>query len=470
MRLLIIGDNINEINGVPNYTRPLFNGLKALNIDVCYLYASSQQQNYSFFKRSRIEEVSTNIYEFKNCPVLTSNYNEPLKDVYNKELEQEFLRFIDKHKFSVVHIHSMVGFTSSIYRLIKSKGIKLFVTVHEYWWLCPYRVMVDFNRRICDGPYDFNKCAFCTDQKPRLRTDSMRILQMKIKHDFPSLMKFMVNIKSLLVKKNSAKKQKAADILAFGTDSYPKGYNDHKAKEFEMRLKENISALNICDKVICVSSDVKRILVEYGVNPNKLLVQHIGSVIAEKKVLHTKLVEEKNITFGFIGGVGYYKGVHQLIKAYTELPFDLKKKSNIRIYGGYSEAYVNAIRKNWLQNEDRDRVVFYGRFRPEDIPQISNTIDISVLPSLCADTAPQTIFESFSTGLPIIAPRIGGFPDFISDGINGLIYEAANVDSLREKLQYIIENPNMISLFQRNIPQNKTMKANIQELLALYEI
>ena len=98
-----------------------------------------------------------------------------------------------------------------------------------------------------------------------------------------------------------------------------------------------------------------------------------------------------------------------------------------------------------------------------------NSVDIMVLPSLCADTAPQTIFESFSCQLPIIAPKIGGFPDFIKDDSNGLLYNSASVESLKNKMIYIIDNPDKINEYRDHIPTLKTISQNCTELVELFK-
>ena len=258
--------------------------------------------------------------------------------------------------------------------------------------------------------------------------------------------------------------------LEFGRDEVPARFDPALASAWKNRLEACISGLNLCDRVIGVSEDVRRILVKYGVAPDRILVQHIGSAIAEKTIPHTRAVDPADVVFGFIGGVGFYKGVHQLVKAYAGLPASLKERSRLEIFGKYEQPYVDAVTQAYLNDgADRRRVTFHGRFSPDDIPAITNQIDISVLPSLCADTAPQTIFESFNAGLPIIAPRVGGFPDFVIDGENGLLYPAGDVDGLRKCLATVLGDVSLIGRFRDRIPKTKTMPENVRELLALYD-
>jgi glycosyltransferase involved in cell wall biosynthesis len=257
--------------------------------------------------------------------------------------------------------------------------------------------------------------------------------------------------------------------LSFGSEQIPEKVNTRLQTQLAQRLAGNIEYLNMCDLIIGVSSDVKNILTKYGVKSDLILVNHIGSEIAQRKIVHSKKIDQNNIVFGFIGGVGYYKGVHQLVEAYMLLSPSLKSKSSIYIYGKYDIGYFNSLMQVIETDEiAKDRILFKGKFSPSDLPAITNTIDISVLPSLCADTAPQTIFESFSAGLPIIAPSVGGFPDFVEHNINGLLYEKASVSDLNKQLEKVILESELIKKFSLNIPPLKTMSEHVSQLEEIY--
>ena len=466
MRILMICDHPLEIGGVSNYTRPLFAALRERGLDVTILCTSASLGRYSCFKRSGIRRYEDRIYEYVNCPIYLTNPTRPDHDLEHEGMEREIGKFLDNNAFDIAHIHSMVGMPVSLYRLLKQKGLKVLTTVHEYWWLCPYRVMVDFNNRICDGPEDLSKCAYCADCQPRLKSDRYRTSVLKFKNSFPHIHAWMFKwyrrFKPL---------PPAGNVhLAFQDHAVPAAYSSDTLPRLKTRLKASIEGLNLCDVVIGVSEDVRRILVKYGVEPSRILVQHIGSSIAEKVIEHTKPVDPSFISFGFIGGVGFYKGVHQMVEAYTQLPSDLKKRSCLEIYGKYNEEYRQAILASYVKDAgDMERIRFHGRFLPADLPSICNTVDLSILPSLCADTAPQTIFESFNAGLPIIAPRVGGFPDFVVDGQNGWTYEAGSVADLSRAMAHVLTHPDEIECFRKGIPPTKTMKANAEELDRLYQ-
>jgi glycosyltransferase involved in cell wall biosynthesis len=466
MKILIIGDWPGFFGGVTNYTRPLAEELAKEN-EVFYLYSCTRTENYDFgpmrFKpQNPINNSKVNYFELINPPTRYVNYSKLFLDT-DKWLNKLFIEFINKYKPEVIHIHEIFGFTSQIIEVAKKKNIKVIVTVHEYWWLCPHRVMVDYNKKICDGPSDINKCSNCVNKinfKPQSKLKI--IVRKKIKFIHKFYLKFL---------KSKIKPEVNSINLEYENNIEKDLSKTSLSKELKNRLKENIKYLNSTDLIIGVSTNVKEILTQYGVNHNKIIVNHIGSLIANNKIEHYKKIHPNNLIFGFIGGVGYYKGVHQMVEAYLMLPLEYQNKSKLFIYGKADDLYKKSIEEMIHKHDSiyKSSISFFGSFKPDDLTNITNTIDISILPSLCADTAPQTIFESFNAGLPIIAPSIGGFPDFISNEVNGLLYEKASICDLMNKIKQIIDKPELIEKFRTNIIKTKTLEENTRELMKIYK-
>jgi glycosyltransferase involved in cell wall biosynthesis len=80
------------------------------------------------------------------------------------------------------------------------------------------------------------------------------------------------------------------------------------------------------------------------------------------------------------------------------------------------------------------RVIFHGFISLEHIRRFMRTCDCVVLPSLCYENSPTVIYESFQVGSPVIASKIGGIPELVNDGENGLLVEPGNVGALVDAL------------------------------------
>lgn len=470
MNILILGDNPRISGGVCNYTRPLHQKLNNSNHTCFYLYSSSRVKpefDFSFFQKIQKDEDFENTYKVVNSKNLEKNFRNLDLDINSPHLEKLFQEFLVQHKIEILHINEMIGFPSSIIPISKKIGIKVIVTIHEDWFLCPKRVMIDFNKKICSGP-ESNKCSHCINDEIK-NTKSPNYIKniVRLKNIAPNFINFLISFKGKLkklVKKNS--NESIVEDLDFGNQETIPVVNLKDSIDF--RIKNNISNLNQSDIVICVSSYVRDKFEHYGVLPEKLITQHIGSVFASSRKEHTKEIDTSKVKLGFVGGVGYYKGVHQLIEALLDLPDEYSHKYELLVYGSYSQSYLNGIYRKFPKALNQN-IKFFGRYQYSELPKIFNNFDVSILPSLCADAAPQTIFESYGNGLPIIGPDIGGFTDFIQDKKNGLLFNAADVLDLRKKIKELLDNPNVINEFKKNIPRLKTFDENISELVEIYK-
>ncbi|MCQ2802761.1 MAG: glycosyltransferase family 4 protein [Bacilli bacterium] len=78
-----------------------------------------------------------------------------------------------------------------------------------------------------------------------------------------------------------------------------------------------------------------------------------------------------------------------------------------------------------------------------------NESKIFILTSLFEGN-PMTILEAMSFGLPIIAPRVGGIPDVVTDNVNGFVFEVNNRVELKEKMQKLISDNELYDAFSKN--------------------
>jgi glycosyltransferase involved in cell wall biosynthesis len=79
-----------------------------------------------------------------------------------------------------------------------------------------------------------------------------------------------------------------------------------------------------------------------------------------------------------------------------------------------------------------DRVRFPG-FR-RDMLEIFRIMDLLVLPSH-TEGLPNVILEAFSCAKPVVATRVGGVPELVEDGRNGLLIPPKSPDMLAEAIE-----------------------------------
>lgn len=455
MRILLIGDNPNLVGGVVNYTRPLAGELTKKGHEVYYFCSGSFNKKYNLLFKSYIRKSKKDgytVFELMNPPNYAFNYDNLELDIKNDKLDRLFEKLLKEIKPDIVHIHEMIGLSVSTIKIIKKYNIPLYRTIHIYWHLCPKRVMIDSNGGLCEGPQDIDKCSMCIKQVS-YKNSKIKII---LKNIIDKNKLISENIKKI---KNKKEQKTYIDVNNYILTN--KNVDIKYRNLLKYRLDENIDLLNnYFDKVICVSNDVKNTLTRFGVKSDKLLVQHIGSTIAKNQIIRMKDTKDK-IVFANIGGVNHYKGSEVLLKSFNNVD---KSKYELKVFGWYDEKYVNTI-----MNECDINVEFKGAYKQSDLMELLKDVDVMILPSICKDTAPQTIFESFSCGIPIIASNAGGFPDFVENEFNGLLFEQGNIKELNQAINLIIENKDLISKYRSNIKKLKTIEQNADELINIYK-
>jgi len=465
MKILIIGNDPRQIGGVVNYTRPLAFKYAELGHEVFYLFSGASLSKYDLNIMPYIK-THRSLFPFECAEIINSeclpfNYGYPLLDMSSPRMDDIFTHYIKNINPDVVHIHSRFGLPASINEIAHNFGCVVVNTIHVYGYICQKRVMIDHFGEPCPGPDDLFKCAACTGTL-NYNKERLRALVINYKETLKAALPVFYSKLQLIKKELKFNKEKPAVCEArTQLKNNENGNYKQLAEKLDERLRYCARSLNeFSDCTICVSNDVKRTLMRYGLNECSLHVQHIGSIIAEKQFQNKKEVNDP-IVIGNIGGVNYYKGTHVLLDAISKVKH---KNFTLKIFGRYDQKYINGLNDkiNTLP------VKFTGSYKPDDLPEILNQIDIMVLPSICNDTAPQTIFESFSGGVPIISSNIGGFPDFVQHDHNGLLFEAGSSDDLAQKIDYVLNKPERINEYKKNIPKLKTITENAQELIELY--
>lgn len=84
-----------------------------------------------------------------------------------------------------------------------------------------------------------------------------------------------------------------------------------------------------------------------------------------------------------------------------------------------------------------DKVQFLGVRK--DVPELLSVSDLFVLSSDW-EGVPLVILEAMAAAKPVVATAVGGVPELITDGLNGLLVKSNNVDALSTAMLKIISN------------------------------
>ena len=126
----------------------------------------------------------------------------------------------------------------------------------------------------------------------------------------------------------------------------------------------------------------------------------------------------------FIGRLSHEKGVNTLIDAAARLPYKLK------VIGGGPLAEELQAKNRRLQGD----IEFVGFKQWEEIKELVGKARFTVVPSEWYENNPLSVIEALCLGTPVLGARIGGIPELIEEGVNGMTFESGNVDDLTDKI------------------------------------
>jgi N-acetyl-alpha-D-glucosaminyl L-malate synthase BshA len=193
------------------------------------------------------------------------------------------------------------------------------------------------------------------------------------------------------------------------------------------------------DIIIAVSSHMKALLIELGVEAEKIRVIYNG---AEAHMW----AEEAEPRVIFIGALVWQKGVDILIEAFK----DIKKKFNdISLFivgdGPERERLGTLVERLGVGN-----VEFRGYVA--DLDPVFTAKSVFVLPSR-QEGFGIALLEAMARGVPVVGSKTGGIPEIIRDGKNGFLFTAGNPTSLADAV---------IKIFEKEDERAKLIKGGLE--------
>lgn len=168
------------------------------------------------------------------------------------------------------------------------------------------------------------------------------------------------------------------------------------------------------------------------------------------------------LRLGFLGGMGKHKGLHLLLDAFELLP---EGQATLQVHGGGTDrVYMDQVRA-------RARAVgadWRGAYRAQEVGEILGEIDLLVVPSLWVENAPFVIMEAHAAGCPVVVSRSEFTMERVRDGVDGLLFERGDLDSLLKTLQRLLVEPNLLESLRAGIEPPLELDSEAQGWIEIY--
>jgi glycosyltransferase involved in cell wall biosynthesis len=328
----------------------------------------------------------------------------PDREVHDPPISAAFEHALDQVRPDVVHFHNLHNLGASLIDQVAARGLPAYFTTHNYWLICPRAYLLDGKGAICAGPGDGARCAACVGS-PDLAGHQRRLA------------------------------------------------------EIRSRAERGLTA------ILSVSDAVRRTLLNAGYPAD--LVDTVRQAMPHEAEIWERVGRDRrpgrvaeNLTVGFLGSAYPHKGPQLLIEAAQRT----QARLNIKILGEVPPRFAER-----LEALDRRGVVeLCGSFSPSEIPGLLSGVDAVALPSVWWDCAPLAAAECLAARTPVLAPRLGGLPEAIEDGVSGLTFDGLDVDDLARTLDRLAQEPGLLAQLQEGISAPRAFSAYVDELEAYY--
>ena len=193
--------------------------------------------------------------------------------------------------------------------------------------------------------------------------------------------------------------------------------------------------LENADGVITVSGDLCRMAIARGAQAEKVAPILNG---CDRSVFHPADRAAARRELGYSGGelilyTGSFlktKGLGELLVAFAALT---KSRPDVRLALIGSGTYKEAIERFTAHEGLRERVLMPGLQDSTGVARWMQAADVFCLPSY-SEGCPNVVIEALATGLPVVGSDVGGIPELVRDGSNGILVPVRDAASLCQAL------------------------------------
>lgn len=233
-----------------------------------------------------------------------------------------------------------------------------------------------------------------------------------------------------------------------------------------IKFGEKIAA-KYADEIIVLSEGVQK----YFMNTYERETVFIPNGVNRPTLRSPQLIKEK---YGldkdeyilFLGRLVPEKGITYLVKAFMEVTTDKK----LVIAGGSSDTdtFMQELKK---LAEGDDRIVFTGFVQGQMLEELYSNAYVYTLPS-DLEGMPLSLLEAMSYGNCCLTSDIAECAEVVEN--KAILFKKSDVDDLKEKLQYVCDNPDAVRKLKNGAADFICQKYNwddvVDRTLKLYQV
>ncbi|MGH3109685.1 MAG: glycosyltransferase family 4 protein [Gaiellaceae bacterium] len=197
-------------------------------------------------------------------------------------------------------------------------------------------------------------------------------------------------------------------------------------------------ALHRVDHLVCPSSYLASLAVRWGVPEERVTV--VPNAAPPLPALPTR--DAARGRFGLDGPTLAFAGRITRQKALAVALEALAQVDGVSLLVAGDGPDLGEVRRGASERGLDGRVRFVGPLDRDDVLALFRAVDASVLPSSW-ENFPHTVVEALAVGTPVIATAVGGVPELVRDGENGLLVPAGDSAALADAIRRLVSEPGL---------------------------
>jgi len=423
--------------GTENYTAGIASALAATGHDVTVVCAGDWDRGLGPFNGLR-REVREGVSVVR-LDLNWSRGSDPNGRLFDNPLTEAQVRvLLGQIRPDIVHLTSCYTLSASVIRAVQAFACPLVITLTDFWFFCPRVTLLRSDGRLCDGQTTAWECLRCMLGQARAYQLPMRVLPEPVVAAGLTLASRLP-----LLSRRAGLRGLALDMAA--------------------RKRLLPALLNCADAVIAPSHFLARLATACGLArpPRVMAYGHNLDWVARLPPLGP----HQPLRIGYVGRLTPVKGVDVLLKALLQLPPGAAYQAHL--FGDLQQEPAYASELLDLA-AGQPKIQFHGRFGRDELAAVYSQVDVLVVPSIWHENNPLVIQEAFAAGLPVVASRLGGMAEFVSDNVSGLLFEPGDAASLAAALIDLMNQPDLLPRLRGGIPAVRTTAEEVEALSGLY--
>lgn len=227
----------------------------------------------------------------------------------------------------------------------------------------------------------------------------------------------------------------------------------------EMYLHDLLGFYRQVDVFIAVSHFYRDKLIEFGVEPDKIVV--LPSFVDTRQYEVAESVGDYALYFGRLSEE---KGVDTFIDAAQHNPHI----PHWIVGTGPEEELLKAR----MSSLGLANVTFLGFQTGAALKKLVREALTIVVPSRWYENSPLTVLEAYASGRPVVGADIGGIPELVGDDESGLLFRSGNAQDLADQIAFLAADPARATAMglrgRERIQTHFSEEVHIARLLEIY--